>query len=355
MGIQRKKGGQPHAKALAKSGARFSAGNALKELPVATPGFVEPMKSLTQSAVPREAGWSLELKLDGIRAIAFRDGETLRIFSRRPRDLTAEYPEIVNQLRRLPAKQWVVDGEIVALDERGHSSFQLLQNRSQRSVPIVFYIFDLINVGGRDLKSLPLLQRRIALNDLLRKSGNPLRFSASLDAPAASVWREVVRLGLEGVVAKRCDSTYEPGRRSGAWRKVKALREQEFVIGGYTAPEGSRKFFGAILVGYYQKGDLLFASKVGTGFNHAALKSLFSLFQKHRISACPFRNPPTRRGGRFGQGISASEMRKCSWLNPKLVCQVKFLEWTQDGNLRQPVFRGLRDDKRAREIVREGV
>jgi bifunctional non-homologous end joining protein LigD len=314
------------------------------------------MKAMTKTELPGEAGWSFELKLDGVRAIAFRNGATLRIFSRRPRDLTLEYPEIVASLRELSATKWIIDGEIVALDKRGHSSFQLLQNRkrSDRNVaPIFFYVFDLINLNGRELSSLPLEQRRAALQKLLPGLQGMLRFSASLNAPAAVVWREVTRLGLEGVMAKRCDSAYESGRRSGAWLKVKSLRQQEFVIGGYYPPGGSRKFFGSIIVGYYDGERLMFASKVGTGFDHAALKSMFNLFQKYRTKKCPFANLPVKRRGRFGQSLTPSEMRKCTWLKPKLVCQVKFLEWTDDANLRQPVFLGMRDDKVPTEVVRE--
>jgi bifunctional non-homologous end joining protein LigD len=314
------------------------------------------MKALTKAELPSEPGWSFELKLDGIRAIAYRDGATLRVFSRRPRDLTAEYPEIVSALRKLPGTKWIMDGEIVALDERGHTSFQLLQNRQRTdrtTLPILLYAFDLLNLNGRDLQSLPLTQRRALLRNFLPAASDLIRFSASLDAPAATVWREVTRHGLEGVMAKRSDSVYESGRRSGAWLKIKSLREQEFVIGGYYPPGGSRKFFGSIIVGYYDGNQLMFASKVGTGFNHATLKSLFTLFQKYRIEACPFANLPVKRRGRFGQSLTASEMRKCTWIKPELVCQVKFLEWTDDGNLRQPVFLGLRDDKRPREVVRE--
>lgn len=314
------------------------------------------MKALAVTELPRTEGWSFELKLDGIRAIAFRSGKVLQIFSRRPRDLTNEYPDIVAALKELPAKQWVLDGEIVAIDKRGHSSFQLLQNRSRidsKTTPIFFYAFDLMNLNGRDLKPLPLSQRRSLLQNLLRHRNNPLRFSDSLNAPPETVWREVTRLGLEGVIAKRSESAYESGRRSGAWMKIKALREQEFVIGGYTPPGGTRKFFGSVIVGYYSGDELLFASKVGTGFNHAALRTLHRLFQRYRIAKCPFANLPTQRRGRYGQGLTVSEMAKCTWLRPTLVCQVKFLEWTQDGNLRQPVFLGLRGDKRPREVFRE--
>jgi bifunctional non-homologous end joining protein LigD len=314
------------------------------------------MKARLQSALPTGGGWLLELKLDGIRAIAVKNGERVQLFSRLPRDLSAEYPHLIEALRKLPAKQLVADGEIVALDEKGHSSFQLLQNRKRetfQSNAIRFYLFDLLNFNGVDLKQEPLFKRRQLLEALLKKATGPLRLSASLDAPVSEVWREVVGRGLEGVIAKQRDSAYEPGRRSGAWLKIKTQTEQEFVIGGYTPPEGTRKYFGSLIMGYYKGHDLIFTSKVGTGFDFATLHSLHQRFQKYRTAACPFANLPTQRVGRFGQGITKSDMAHCVWLRPKLVCQVRFMEWTSDGALRHPVFLGLREDKKAADVVRE--
>jgi bifunctional non-homologous end joining protein LigD len=230
----------------------------------------------------------------------------------------------------------------------------LLQNRrSSQSLNILFYVFDLLHLDGRDLKNVPLVQRRELLEALMAKSTGPLRISAAMQGPASQIWKEVTRLGLEGVIAKQKNSLYESGRRSGAWIKVKTQAEQEFVIGGCTPPEGTRKYFGAILVGYYQGRDLIFASRVGTGFDHATLKSLHALFLQHRTATCPFSNLPTQRAGRFGQGVTAAEMSRCTWLKPKLVGQVRFQEWTADGSLRQPVFLGLRTDKAPEEVVRE--
>jgi bifunctional non-homologous end joining protein LigD len=200
---------------------------------------------------------------------------------------------------------------------------------------------------------VPLAHRKEALERLMERAVEPLRLSATLDAPAARVWEQITRRGLEGVIAKQRNSVYEPGRRSGAWVKVKAHAEQEFVIGGYTPPEGTRKHFGAILVGYYSGPALLFASRVGTGFDFARLRSLYRLFQDYRTDECPFANLRLPRRGRSGQAISPSELRRCVWLRPALVCQVRFMEWTSDGCLRQPVFVGLREDKEPRQVVRE--
>jgi bifunctional non-homologous end joining protein LigD len=314
------------------------------------------MKALPSAHIPTGEGWSFELKLDGVRAIGVRDGNKVQLFSRRPRDITTEYPALVEALRTLPAQRWVMDGEIVALDDEGRSSFQLLQNRNRfesSNTPVVLYLFDLLNLEGRNLTDLPLLKRKEILRELIHGAPKLLRFSETLDAPAKKIWTRILELKLEGIIAKRSDSIYESGRRSGAWLKVKALQQQEFVIGGYTPPEGSRKFFGALIIGYYAGKELKYASKVGTGFDFATLKRLYQLFQKYRIPTCPFADLPTKRIGRFGQGLTASMMKTCIWLKPRFVCQVKFQEWTQDDNLRQPVFLGLREDKLAKEVVRE--
>jgi bifunctional non-homologous end joining protein LigD len=162
---------------------------------------------------------------------------------------------------------------------------------------------------------------------------------------------EAKKSGVEGLIAKRRDSRYEPGRRSGAWQKIKLVNEQEFVIGGYTEPKGSRPFFGAILAGYYDKGKLIFASKAGTGFDHESLEMLYKKFQRLKTDPCPFANLPVHRRGQAG--LSGAEMRRCTWVKPELVCQIRFTEWTADGGLRHPVFVGLRDDKKPTEVVRE--
>jgi bifunctional non-homologous end joining protein LigD len=314
------------------------------------PEFVEPMMARLQSHLPEEKGWEFEVKLDGIRAIGIKNGKSVRLFSRRPRELTQDFPEIVNALAKLSPKQFVVDGEIVAFDDKGRTSFQILQNRGQEAIETHFILFDLIQLNGASVIAMPLAERRAQLQKLLTKAREPLRFSESLDAPPKKIWTEIKRLGLEGIIAKRVDSKYESGRRSGAWVKIKAQNEQEFVIGGYTPPQGSRKHFGSILVGYYENGKLMFASGVGTGFTHRTLETLFKQFQKMRAPKCPFANLPWRKSR---GGFSMADMRRATWLEPKLVCQVKFFEWTRDGNLRQPVFLGLREDKKAKEVVRE--
>ena len=160
-------------------------------------------------------------------------------------------------------------------------------------------------------------------------------------------------MGLEGLIGKRAGSRYEPGKRSGAWIKIKLHQEQEFVIGGYTEPEGSRKYFGALLVGFYEGKKLKFAGRVGTGFSDKLLRTLFSELNKIRVEKCPFFNLPAAGRSRWDQGLTAAEMRRCYWVKPAMVCQIKFTEWTRDDRLRQPVFLGIREDKNANEVVRE--
>ena len=351
------------SKAAAKNGrekvtaarVRKPATHSRASLAKESPRFVEPMKARLQYELPSAREWVFEWKLDGIRAIGVKSNRKVQLFSRLPRNLSPQYPTIVSALDKLPARQLVVDGEIVALDKTGRPSFQLLQNRKRNNRSIHYYIFDLLNLDGHDLKPLPLTQRRQALECLLAKASSPLRFSASLKSAASRIWKQATALGLEGVIAKRKNSMYEPGRRSGAWIKIKVQNEQEFVIGGYTAPDGSRKYFGSLMVGYYQGHNLLFVSRVGTGFDSVTLRDLHRLFQRYRITNCPFSNLPTARTRRSGRGITASDMARCVWLKPALVCQVRFLEWTEDGSLRQPVFLGVRDDKKPREVVRERV
>jgi bifunctional non-homologous end joining protein LigD len=191
------------------------------------------------------------------------------------------------------------------------------------------------------------------LEALLRGAKDRVRFSATLGSDADSLIPEISKLRLEGLIGKRAQSRYEPGARSGAWIKLKIQNEQEFVIGGYTEPSGSRKFFGGVLVGVYDGPKLTFVAKVGTGFDDDLLRSLYAGFQNIRQDVCPFWNLPEKRSGSFGQGVTATEMKRCRWIRPLLVCQVRFSEWTRDDRLRNLVFLGLRADKRAPEVVRE--
>jgi bifunctional non-homologous end joining protein LigD len=313
------------------------------------------MKARLVEVLPANVPWLLELKHDGYRALAVKNGKQVELYSRNRKLMNGAFPSIVDAVHRLPAAQFVIDGEIVALGDQGHGSFQLLQNRESISdeSSIVFYLFDILNRDGRNVRGLPLLARRQLLQQLINGAGEPIRFSATVQGQPAAVLAEVKRLGLEGIIAKKPDSKYEAGQRSGSWIKLKCINEQEFVIGGYTQPKGSRDYFGALLVGYYERGKLMFASKVGSGYSQASLREIFNRFKPLRRDDCPFVNLPTKRTGKFGQGVTAGEMRLCTWLEPKFVAQIRFTEWTSDGGLRHPVFLGLRTDKAPREVVRE--
>jgi bifunctional non-homologous end joining protein LigD len=329
--------------------------DALKSCPAETPRFVEPMKARLVEHLPSNADWVLELKHDGYRALAVKKDQHVELFSRNERKLTASFPAIVQAVERVPVANCVIDGEIVALNENGHASFQRLQNRDSITDEgtLIFYVFDALNVNGRNVRDLALTQRRDLLQRMAADAPEPIRFSVALNGAPETVLAEVKRLGLEGIIAKQPASKYEVGRRSGAWMKLKCVNEQEFVIGGFTPPKGSRDFFGALLVGYYEKGELVFASKVGSGYTQASLRHLFQMFKPMRRETCPFVNLPTKRSGKFGQGVTASEMKLCTWIEPKFVAQIRFTEWTGDGGLRHPVFLGLREDKRPEEVTRE--
>jgi len=328
----------------------------LPDLPGGKPRFVEPMKAKLMEKPPAAGDWIYELKFDGIRLIAIKDRGRVSLLSRNQNDLNARFPEIVDAAKNLPTDECVLDGEVVALDEQGRSSFQLLQAREMegRKSPIYFYVFDLLQLDGKSLVSVPLEERKNVLEKLCASGGDPrIRYSGAIGGDAEHLLTEVQRRGLEGIIGKLRNSVYEPDRRSGAWIKLKCVNEQEFVIGGYTPPQGARKYFGAILVGYYKDGDLVFAGKVGTGFTTKSLAALHKKFRAEERSDCPFVDLPSKQNGEWVLGITPSMMKKMHWINPKFVAEIKFAEWTRDGKLRAPVFRALRDDKQPGEVVRE--
>jgi bifunctional non-homologous end joining protein LigD len=327
----------------------------LPDLPSAKARFVEPMKAKLVDKPPPTGDWIYELKFDGIRLIAVKANEKVSLLSRNQNELAERFPEIVEAVRSLPVRELVIDGEVVALDEEGRSSFQLLQAREMegRKSPIYFYAFDLLQLDGKSLIALPLEARKNVLEKLCADAGD-IRYSGAIGGDAKQLLDEVKRRGLEGIIGKQRASVYEPGRRSGAWIKLKCVTEQEFVIGGYTPPQGARKHFGAILVGYYDNKKLVFAGKVGTGFTTKSLAALHRKFQQQERDSCPFVDLPSRQNGKWVQDITPSMMRKMHWVNPVFVCEIKFVEWTRDGKLRAPVFLGLREDKKPSEVVREG-
>jgi bifunctional non-homologous end joining protein LigD len=318
--------------------------------------FVAPMKALGSERLPTGT-WHCEIKYDGYRAVAVVRGHAAELWSRTRKPMGADYPAVVAHLGALKCRSAVLDGEVVALDPQGRSRFQLLQNRGHAGAAptLVYYLFDVMRLDGRDLTGLPLEERRNALVRLVGKGGPAVQVAPAFAVEPAELFAAAAKHGLEGIIAKRPGSLYEPDRRSGAWRKCKVIAEQEFVIGGFSAPRKSREYFGALLVGYYAQGELRYAGKVGTGFDRSRLASIHARFLAHPAKGCPFVDLPSSHRSRFGAGMGTAEMRKVTWVKPVLVAQVKFAEWTAEGLLRQPVFLGLREDKKATAVRREAA
>ena len=245
----------------------------------------------------------------------------------------------------------LIDGEVVALDEEGRPSFNLLQNYGASQAPIVYYAFDVLVLRGRNVMGEPLRERRELLhNHVLVKLEEPVRLSPELDAHLPDLIRSVKEQGLEGLIAKRRESPYEPGQRSGAWQKMRINEGQEFVIGGYTPGPMN---FDALVFGYYAGDKLMYAGRTRSGFTPALREHLFQRLRKLEIKTCPFSNLPETSSGRWGQGLTAAKMKECRWLEPVTVAQFEFVEWTPENHLRHSKFVALRDDKKATDVTRE--
>jgi bifunctional non-homologous end joining protein LigD len=283
-----------------------------------------------------DSAWVYERKLDGVRCIAIRGEEGVRLLSRNNLSQNAQFPGIAAALEAGPATPLVLDGEIVAF-AGGRTSFELLQQRNERRVSVVLYVFDLLHLAGFDTTALPLHARRRLLRSAVTFRA-PLRLTPSHKRDGERLYAEACKKGWEGLIAKRADAPYTHGR-SRDWLKFKCSAEQELVIGGWTAPRGSRVDLGALLLGHFEEGRLRYAGKVGTGFTQATLSDLSARLAPLRRGSSPFsdavREPHT------------------TWVEPRLVAQVGFSEWTRDGRLRHPRFLGMRDDKAAEDVVRE--
>jgi DNA ligase D-like protein (predicted ligase) len=315
--------------------------------------FIPPMLLLSTNSLPDDVRrWEYQLKFDGYRAIAFKTNGRVYLRSRNDNNFNLRYSRVVPGLAKLP-DETVVDGEILAFDEDGRPSFNALQNSSGPQTPMAYYVFDLMMLRGRDLRSEPLETRRALLErHVVPAFIEPVRYAGVLDAGLQDVIAAVKAQGLEGVVAKRRDSRYESGRRSGAWLKMRINRGQELVIGGYTI---GTKTFDALVLGHYDdRGRLVYVGRTRNGFTPALRDRLFRALRPLQTDECPFVNLPELRSGRWGQGLTQAKMAQCRWLKPELVARIEFLEWTADDHLRHPRFAGLRDDRRAREVVREG-
>jgi DNA ligase D-like protein (predicted ligase) len=310
------------------------------------PAFIEPMQCKPVVELPGGEKWTFEIKFDGYRCISVKRAGEVTLFSRRQKVLNRRFLGVVDAIASVKG-DFVLDGELVVLDRQGRPSFQLLQGAAPAPY---FYAFDILNRDGELLVDRPLLQRRAALESLLAGAAETLRISPQLQAPAGQILEAVRSVGLEGVVGKQSDSIYEPGERSNAWIKLRTNMEQEFVIGGYIP--GARGF-DALLVGVYENKKLVFVAKVKNGFVPRVRDELFPALEPLRTANCPFKNLPEKRSSRWGETITAEKMSECRWVKPKLVCQVAFVEWTDAGHLRHCTFIGMRDDKKAAEVVRE--
>jgi len=309
---------------------------------------LSPMMATSARVLPSGPEWSYEVKWDGYRAQAVRNGSSLSLASRNLKNITRQYPAVVQALAGVRADSFVLDGEIVAVDAAGRPSFQALHHASLDGVSIVYYAFDLLHLSGRDLTRLPLDERRAALRTVIAGSG--VLLSDPLPGTPAQIATAVRRLGLEGVVAKRRRSSYATGRRSDAWIKVRFTRRQELVVGGF---KPLRDSFDSLVVGYYDGTKLMSAGKVRSGFTPHARQELFAQLAPLRTSRCPFANLPSVSSGHWGEGITAEEMTLLRWVKPRIVVEVSFTEWTRDGSLRHAAFVARRDDKAARDVTRD--
>ena len=308
----------------------------------ALPESLDAQLAMLVEAPPEGPGWLHEIKFDGYRMLCRVSNGKCRIVSRNGKEWTANFPGIADAVAQLPVTNAWIDGEIIVNDANGRSSFQALQNvlSDASGAKPLYYAFDLPYLDGYDLREASLVDRKALLREII--GAEPLvRYSDHVEGNGRAFFDEACRLGLEGIVSKRADSAYQAVRGRN-WQKVKCALRQEFVIGGYTDPQGARSGFGALLLGVYDGKDLRYCGKVGTGFNEALLASLADALQKRVVDKSPFVDPPT-----------GAEGRRAHWVKPDLVCEVTFTEWTRDGTLRHPSFQGLREDKRARDVVRE--
>jgi bifunctional non-homologous end joining protein LigD len=315
-----------------------------------SPAFVEPMTATLVESLPEGPDWIYEAKLDGYRALILKNGERVQIRSRNDKDLTGAYPSVAAAAMRIRAGRACIDGELVAIDREGRPSFQALQHRGPGATHhVVFYAFDLLHLEEEDLRQLTLEERTGRLAEVLGDSG--LLRSYPLPGTAAQVSTAVRALGLEGVIAKRRSSPYVSGARTHAWVKLKLDKQQEFVIGGYRPGAHG---VDAILAGVYEGRELRFAGKVRAGFTPRVRQDVFAALRPLHAARCPFVDLPSTRPSRWGGGVTADQMAEMQWVRPRLVAQIRFVEWTADGLLRHAAFIGLRTDKDASGVRREG-
>ena len=310
--------------------------------------FTTPMECLPVASLPDGPGWVYELKLDGFRGQGIRDNRGVRLLSKNGKDFSKKFTQVCAALKEALPLGTVVDGELVAFDESGRPNFNAIQNASAET-NIVFFVFDILFSGWRDVKHLALSERLRLLQSAIVPSER-VQLSEHFSGPVSRFVAAVREMNGESVVAKRLASRYESGKRSGAWAKKRLNIGQEFVIGGFTP--GSHGI-DALIVGFYSGDALTYAARVRAGLVPATRRELYSRLMPFIVEKCPFANLPESKSGRWGQGLTAAKMKECIWVKPKLVANFEFLEWTDTNHVRHIKFVGLRTDKNPRQVVRE--
>lgn len=320
----------------------------IKHLPgarkAALPDFISPQLATLMPEAPSGDDWLHELKFDGYRMVCHLHRGKAHFWSRNQKDWTEKFPNLSKALKALPATAAILDGEVVVVDKAGRSSFQKLQQSMKGGMAtFVFQIFDLIYFDGYNLTRVPLRERKVLLEELLAgvNAKGPLRYSDHVVGNGAQFFKQACEYGLEGIVSKLADSVYE-STRTRSWLKVKCTKRQEFVIAGYTPSKKDFPGFGSLILGVYEKGKLIYSGRVGTGFSIKQRLELQKKLDRLSQPAMPFATKPKDPG-----------LRDAHWAKPQLVGEVEFTEWTEEGSIRHPSFQGLREDKKATEVVRE--
>jgi bifunctional non-homologous end joining protein LigD len=320
----------------------------LKNLPgarkTAMPEFVQPQLATLMTEAPKGDEWLHELKFDGYRLLCFLERGHVRLWTRNQKDWTEKFPDVVKALKTLKVQSAILDGEIVALDATGRSSFQMLQQsiKQPRGRNLVLHVFDLLYLDGFLITRTPLIERKRVLSELLEtvSSNRMLRYSDHIEGNGPKFFKQACELGIEGIVSKLADSFYE-STRSRNWQKVKCLKRQEFVIAGYTLSDKGLPF-SSLVLGVYDKGTLIYAGRAGTGFSNQQRVELKKMLDKIARPTKPFKVIPRDPG-----------LRRAVWAEPKLVGEVAFAEWTDENVIRHPSFQGLREDKSPKDVIRE--
>lgn len=327
----------------------ISKGDLNKRLKISEPDFVKPMLATLTNNYFSSNDWIYEHKFDGERCLTFKKNGKVKLISRNDKLMNDKYPELVKAFEAQEADNFIVDGEIVSLNAKGVSNFELLQSRinlsntskikqEESKIKIIYRIFDCMYAEGYDIRQMPLSDRKQVLHKLL-KYNSILTYTVHRSGNGLKFFKEACELKWEGLIAKRFDSEYV-GVRSPNWLKFKCVMKQELVIGGYTEPKGSRQYFGALLVGYFEDGKFMYAGKVGTGYTQATLEMLGKKLEKIQVKTCPFSNYDESTLG-------------VHWVKPSIVAEFKFANWTRDNRLRVGRYKGLRDDKAAKDVVKE--